>query len=104
MRETIIIDTDPGQDDAVAILLAFAARETLDLRAIMTVAGNMSVSITTANALRVRDLARRGEVPVYRGAEGPMFYPLETAEFVSGPDGLAGAALPGPQSREAGGH
>jgi purine nucleosidase len=104
MRETIIIDTDPGQDDAVAILLAFAARETLDLRAIMTVAGNMSVATTTANALRVRDLARRGEVPVYRGAEAPMFYPLETAEFVSGPDGLAGAALPGPQSSEAGGH
>ena len=54
MREAIIIDTDPGQDDAVALLLAFAARDRLDLRAITTVAGNVPVAQTTANALRSR--------------------------------------------------
>lgn len=104
MREAIIIDTDPGQDDAVALLLAFASRGQLDLKAITTVAGNVPVAQTTANALRIRDLAGRGEVPVYRGAEGPLVLPLETAEFVCGPDGLAGAGLPQPQSEAAPGH
>lgn len=98
MRETILIDTDPGQDDAVALLLAFASADRLDLRAITTVAGNVPVAQTTTNALRIRDLGKRGDVPVYRGAEGPLVLPLETAEFVCGPDGLAGASLPAPAS------
>jgi purine nucleosidase len=104
MREAILIDTDPGQDDAVALLLAFASRDRLDLRAITTVAGNVPVAQTTTNALRIRDLGRRGDVPVYRGAEGPLVAPLETAEFVCGPDGLAGANLPTPASEAAPGH
>lgn len=90
----IIIDTDPGQDDAVAILLALAAHETLDVRAITAVAGNVPVDLTTANALRIRDLAGRPDVPVYRGAERPLLVELETAEYVCGPDGLDGAGLP----------
>lgn len=106
MREAIIIDTDPGQDDAVALLLAFASREQLDLRAITTVAGNVPVAQTTANALRIRDLAgaAAASVPVHAGAEGPLLFPLETAEFVCGPDGLAGANLPPPASAAASGH
>lgn len=104
MREPIIIDTDPGQDDAVALLLAFAARDRLDLRAITTVSGNVPVAQTTANALRIRDLAGRADVPVHRGAEGPLLFALETAEFVCGPDGLAGAGLPPPASEAAPGH
>jgi purine nucleosidase len=106
MREAIIIDTDPGQDDAVALLLAFASRDQLDLRAITTVAGNVPVAQTTANALRIRDLAGAGAacVPVHAGAEGPLLFPLETAEFVCGPDGLAGADLPSPASAIAPGH
>jgi purine nucleosidase len=104
MREPIIIDTDPGQDDAVALLLAFAARDRLDLRAITTVAGNVPVAQTTANALRIRDLAGRADVPVHRGAEGPLLFALETAEFVCGPDGLAGSGLPPPASEAAPGH
>ncbi|AOO79139.1 nucleoside hydrolase [Bosea vaviloviae] len=103
MRETIIIDTDPGQDDAVALLLAFASRDRLDLRALTTVAGNVPVAQTTANALRIRELAR-AETPVHRGAESPLLFPLETAEFVCGPDGLAGADLPPPQGEPAPGH
>jgi purine nucleosidase len=94
VKTPIIIDTDPGQDDAVAILLALAARDALDVRAITTVAGNVPVELTTANALRIRDLARRLDVPVYRGAEGPLLIDLETAEYVCGPDGLDGAGLP----------
>lgn len=103
MREAIVIDTDPGQDDAVALLLAFASTDTLDLRAITTVAGNVPVAQTTANALRIRELAGV-EVPVHRGAEGPLVFPLETAEFVCGPDGLAGAELPPPAGKAAAGH
>lgn len=103
MRETIIIDTDPGQDDAVALLLAFAAGDRLDLRAITTVAGNVPVAQTTANALRIRDLAQ-AKTPVHRGAEGPLLFALETAEFVCGPDGLAGADLPPPKGEAAPGH
>ncbi|WP_291547996.1 nucleoside hydrolase [Bosea sp. (in: a-proteobacteria)] len=104
MREAIIIDTDPGQDDAVALLLAFASADRLDLRAITTVAGNVPVAQTTANALRIRDLGGAATVPVHRGAEAPLIFPLETAEFVCGPDGLAGADLPPPASAAAPGH
>lgn len=104
MRQPIIIDTDPGQDDAVAILLALAARDRLDVLAITTVAGNVPVALTTANALRVCDLAGRRDVPVHQGAETPLLVPLETAEFVSGPDGLAGADLPSPSRAPSPGH
>ena len=96
MPEKIIIDTDPGQDDAVALLLAFAARDRLDLAAITSVAGNVPVAQTSANVLRICELARCGDIAVHAGAEGPLIYALETAEFVCGPDGLAGADLPPP--------
>jgi len=102
-RPTIIIDTDPGQDDAVALLLAFACPDALDLQAITTVAGNVDAAQTTANALRIRDLAG-AQAPVYRGADGPLVFPLETAAFVCGPDGLAGTDLPLPVSSVAPGH
>ena len=104
MSLPIIIDTDPGQDDAVAILLALAARERLDLRAVTTVAGNVPVDLTTRNALRICALADRPDIPVHRGAEAPLLFPLETAEFVCGPDGLDGAGLPAPTHAAAEGH
>src|SRR5258705_2022169 len=97
MKEAIIIDTDPGQDDAVAILLALACRAHLDLRGIATVAGNVAVAQTTINALRICDLAQRDDIPVYAGATRPLVYQLETAEYACGPDGLAGANLNAPQ-------
>ena len=89
-RETIIIDADPGQDDAVAILLALAAHERLELRGITAVAGNVGVDLTAANALRIVELGGRADMPVYRGAGQPLLA-LDTAEFVCGVDGLAGA-------------
>jgi purine nucleosidase len=97
MPEPIIIDTDPGQDDAIAILLALAAGDRLDLKGIMAVAGNVPVDQTVANVLRICNLARRMDVPVLKGAEAPLVFPLETAEFVCGPDGLSGADLPPPE-------
>ncbi len=102
-RHAIIIDTDPGQDDAVALLLAFASPEEIDVLAVTTVAGNVDLDRTTANALRIRDLAGAA-TPIHRGAERPLIFALETAEFVSGPDGLAGAGLPPPASHPEPGH
>ena len=95
----IIIDTDPGQDDALAIFLALAARDTLELLGITTVAGNVPVDLTTANVLRLIEVAGRGDVPVYRGASQPLLRPLKTAEFICGPDGLEGAGLPPPRGK-----
>src|SRR5260221_10413130 len=96
-RTKIIIDTDPGQDDAIAILLALAEPERLDLLGITTVAGNVPVDLTTTNALRLLELAGRPDIPVFRGASQPLLRPLRTAEFICGPDGLDGAALPPPR-------
>lgn len=91
----IVIDTDPGLDDAVALLLAFASPE-LVVRAITTVAGNVSVEQTTRNALEICALAGREDIPVYAGCARPLLRPLETAPMVHGADGLAGVPMPQP--------
>ena len=91
----IIIDTDPGQDDAVAILLALASPE-LDVRAITAVAGNVPLALTESNARKMVELSGRTDVPVYAGAVRPMVRDLFTAEFVHGPTGLDGVDLPEP--------
>jgi purine nucleosidase len=95
MPRSIIIDTDPGQDDAIAILLALASPE-VDVLAITTVAGNVPQPLVTDNARALLALARRSDVPVYRGCERPMVRDLYTAEYVHGPTGLDGASLPRP--------
>ncbi len=96
MRPTpVILDVDPGRDDAVAIMLACGAPE-LNVRAVTTVAGNVPLETTTANALRVLSLLGRGDVPVGVGAEGPLHGPLVAAEDVHGEDGLGGTKLPKP--------
>ena len=91
----IIIDTDPGQDDALAILLALASPE-IDVLAITTVAGNVPQPLVTENALAILELAGRAEVPVYRGCERPLLRELYTAEYVHGDTGIDGADLPSP--------
>ncbi len=75
----IIIDTDPGHDDAFAILAALASPE-LEVLAITTVAGNVPLDKTTYNALRLRELAGAPAIPVYRGCSRPMVNELVTAE------------------------
>lgn len=99
----LIIDCDPGQDDAVALLLAFASPE-LDVRAVTAVAGNVPLDLTAANARRICELAGRGDVPVHAGCARPLLAPLETAEHVHGESGLAGADLPEPAVPLAPGH
>ena len=95
MSRKIIIDTDPGQDDAVAILLALAAPE-LDLLGITAVAGNVPLSLTEVNARKICELAGRSDVPVFAGCDAPMGRPLVTAEHVHGKSGLDGIDLPAP--------
>ncbi len=92
----IIIDTDPGQDDAVAILLALASPDEIDLLGITAVAGNVPLALTAKNARIVCELAGRPDVPVYAGCDAPLSRPLVTAEHVHGKTGLDGPTLPDP--------
>ncbi len=99
MPHRIIIDTDPGQDDAVAILLALASPEEIEVLGITTVAGNVGLAQNTKNALKVVELSGRGEIPVFAGCPGPLRRPLVTAEHVHGKTGLDGPVLPEPAKR-----
>ncbi|WP_299893835.1 nucleoside hydrolase [uncultured Ruegeria sp.] len=100
----IIIDTDPGQDDAVAILLALASPEEIEILGISAVAGNVPLELTAKNARIVCELAGRTDVPVYAGCDRPLNRPLVTAEHVHGKTGLDGPDLPDPQMPLAEGH
>ncbi len=94
----IIIDTDPGQDDAVAMLLALASPELVVL-GVSTVAGNVPLELTARNALIVCELAGRAEVPVFAGMSRPLVRELITAEYVHGVTGIDGADLPEPETQ-----
>jgi pyrimidine-specific ribonucleoside hydrolase len=94
-RRPIILDCDPGHDDALAILLALARPE-VDLLGITTVGGNAPLEATTRNALRVLTLAGRSDIPVAAGADRPLVRPLRIAAQVHGVSGLDGADLPEP--------
>ncbi len=91
----IVLDCDPGHDDAIAILLALASPE-LELVAITTVAGNQTIEKTTANALRILELAGRADIPVYQGAAAPILRERDVAVHVHGETGLDGPDLPPP--------
>ncbi|MGH1353495.1 MAG: nucleoside hydrolase [Thalassovita sp.] len=92
----IIIDTDPGQDDAVAILLALASPQDIDVLGITAVAGNVPLNLTALNARKVCELAGRPDMRVFAGCDRPMRRSLETAEHVHGRSGLDGPDLPDP--------
>jgi len=94
--QKIIIDTDPGQDDAIGILLALASPEELDLLGIVTVAGNVPLELTSRNALMLCELAKKPDTKVFAGCSRPLVRPLVTAEHVHGKTGLDGADLPDP--------
>ncbi|MBY5932772.1 nucleoside hydrolase [Tateyamaria omphalii] len=92
----IIIDTDPGQDDAVAILLALASPEDVEVLGITAVAGNVPLDLTAKNARIVCELAGKVDVPVFAGCDRPLGRDLVTAEHVHGKTGLDGPDLPDP--------
>jgi inosine-uridine nucleoside N-ribohydrolase len=91
----VILDTDPGIDDAMAVLLALRSPE-LKVEAITTVAGNVPVELGTENARKLVELARRTDVIVAKGAARPLQRKLSTAEAIHGENGLGGAVLPKP--------
>jgi inosine-uridine nucleoside N-ribohydrolase len=94
----IILDCDPGHDDAIALLLALASPE-VELLGVTTVCGNQTLDKTTANALRVLEFAGRSDVPVHAGADRPLLRPVRVADHVHGESGLDGPELPSPSTR-----
>ena len=97
MSTPVLLDCDPGHDDAIAMLLALGSDE-LELRGVTTVAGNQTLEKTTANAIRVLELAGRGEIPVAAGAGRPLVREPRVAADVHGETGLDGPDLPPPQA------
>ena len=95
--QKIIIDTDPGQDDAVAILLALASPDEIEVLGITAVAGNVPLSLTERNARIVCELAGRPDIAVYAGCDRPLRRKLVTAEHVHGKTGLDGPEFPEPK-------
>ena len=103
MPTPVLIDCDPGHDDAIALLLALASPE-LALLGVTTVAGNQTLEKTTANAIRVLEAAGRGDVAVAAGAERPLVREPFVAAYVHGESGLDGPALAPPRGRAVGQH
>jgi Inosine-uridine nucleoside N-ribohydrolase len=103
MTIPILIDCDPGHDDAIAILLALASPE-VELRGVTTVGGNQTLEKTTRNALKILELAGRTDIPVAGGAAGPLSRTLRTAAEVHGESGLDGPDLPEPTTRPVDAH
>jgi len=97
MSTRLLLDCDPGHDDAIALLLALGSDE-VELRGVTTVAGNQTLEKTTANAIRVLELAGREDVPVAAGASRPLVRELHVAANVHGETGLDGPDLPPPQA------
>ena len=98
MAMPLIVDCDPGQDDAVALFFAMANPSAFELLGITAVAGNVPLTRTAYNARVIRELAGRLDVPVLAGCPRPMVLPPRTAEYIHGEGGIDGAALPEPSA------
>ena len=96
-KRPIIIDCDPGQDDAICLLLAMSSPEDLDILGVTTVAGNVPLELTERNARQMRDIAGRSDVPVYAGCAKPMVRDLITAEKIHGTTGIDGIKIVEPE-------
>lgn len=97
-RIPVILDCDPGQDDAINILLALASPDELDILGITAVAGNVPLEKTERNARILCEIAGKKDVPVYAGCSRPMLRPLVTAEYVHGREGIDGAEIFEPET------
>jgi len=98
VRKKIIIDCDPGQDDAVALLLAFASPDELELLGITAVGGNVPLALTQRNARMICDIAGQQQVAVYAGCAEPMQRKLQTAEAIHGETGINGIDIFEPET------
>jgi purine nucleosidase len=103
-RTSIIIDCDPGVDDATALFLAFASPEELEILAVTTVAGNVDATLTARNARLIRQLAGREDVPVHAGAAVPLVRPPIVASHFHGESGLGALQVFEPTAPVASGH
>ncbi|GAB5505102.1 MAG: nucleoside hydrolase [Rhizobiaceae bacterium] len=104
MKRKLIILTDPGQDQAAALLMILGAPQAFEVLGLVATAGNIDLGYTVKNCLKVLELADRAEVPVYAGCPQPMTRGLVTAEHVHGPTGLDGPILPEPRATPASAH
>lgn len=93
----LIIDTDPGADDVVALLFAMASPDELSIRALTTVAGNVRLDKTSRNARLAREWAGREDIPVYAGAPKPMLRTPIYAENIHGKEGISGVTVHEPK-------
>jgi purine nucleosidase len=96
-KRSIIIDCDPGQDDAIGLLLAMSSPDELNILGITTVAGNVPLSLTERNARQMCDIAGRTDIPVFAGCAKPMVRELVTAEHVHGGTGIDGTDIVEPR-------
>ncbi|WP_376743200.1 nucleoside hydrolase [Ensifer canadensis] len=97
MTRKLIILTDPGQDQAAAILMILGQRRAFDVLGLVATAGNINLDHTIANCLKLMELAGRPDIPVFAGCPHPIIRPLVMAEHVHGPTGLDGPDLPQPK-------
>ncbi len=102
-KKAVIIDTDPGDDDAVSILWAIACGK-FDIKALTISNGNVGVEKCVINALRTLEVIRRTDIPVYAGAYRPLVKPAIEAEWIHGKDGLGDVDIPMPKARKAPGY
>ena len=103
MTKRIIIDTDPGVDDAFTFLLALASPE-IKLEALTTTQGNVTVEKATRNALSVLELGHASHIPVVQGSVLPLIQPLRASAAVHGESGVGNSELPDPQTNSIQGH
>jgi purine nucleosidase len=104
MKRKLIILTDPGQDQAAAILMILGAPDAFEVLGLVATAGNIGLDHTVRNCLKLLELARRTDIPVFAGCPRPMRRALVTAAHVHGPTGLDGPALPEPTTQPAAQH
>ena len=99
MPTKVIITTDPGQDEAAAIMMMLAAPESFEILGLVATAGNIGLDHTVVNALKILELANRAEIPVFPGCPQPIRRKLVIADHVHGPTGLDGHELPLPAAK-----
>jgi purine nucleosidase len=94
----VVIDCDPGVDDAVNLFMAFSRPDVIDILGITTVSGNVPVTLTSRNACLLREIAQREDVPIYAGCSRPLFVEAQFAEEVHGESGIQGLAVREPRN------
>src|ERR1700722_868071 len=99
MPTKVIVTTDPGQDEAAALMMMLAAPECFEILGRVATAGNIGLDHTVPNMLKILELAGRADIPVFAGCPRPIRRPLVIADHVHGPTGLDGHALPAPAAQ-----